>query len=471
MKYGFRDGDRTLVVVAASSLSELVDFQKDIQANPGRFSGVTMLTYLDMEDDERFVDLQQPPIVIEFNDAAEIDGFAGEAEIAVSGPNRAIGFARPMMLGHRDAILSETRTIAEITGTDKNDPWDKRTPAQKAAAEKAQKASKEAYDKAKEAGTLSGDSFAVPGESGLQITDVDMTTDKDGTIRVDTITAVKGLHDIPDAEMSEPGDVPAPKPTPKKRSGGDQKIGQESFTGEKPDEATEVRVVNLDENGDDLVIAHDGLVSLYFKVSVTGAKLDELRPLFEAKRFAIDGHTVVQRDNTGGCWYACIRKAAAEEILAIVQAAGHTAELSAANPTGEPVGYKDQVVDRDAPAETPIRPWNARAAEYAALSDEEREKNRKAWSGDEFVCSLSYTLNGGNIMVVTPASYFEEHGEMYPEDLDILHMLPGGTKKIGFGRYRALNYDENSFDFEILNRRKFRTGLNFQLYLNLEGLN
>lgn len=235
-----------------------------------------------------------------------------------------------------------------------------------------------------------------------------------------------------------------------------------------------------DANGDNIAIANDGMVSVYFKVEVIdGSKLDTVLPFLEGKGFPLRA-LYEQRDHTAGCWFASTREASASEAFELLIEAGYGAKFYGCNENGEALAPEEiKIVDTDAAVETPIRPWNERRRAWDALSDEEKAENRKTWKGDEFLITCEYDMRSGCTVLITPRSYFFEHNALYPETLDLAHILPQDLKPIAdrkyasgyvaHGWYNSQSRDENRLMADLCVSRKFIDDWMLRLFLNQQG--
>lgn len=234
--------------------------------------------------------------------------------------------------------------------------------------------------------------------------------------------------------------------------------------------------INYDTNGDNIAIANDGFVSVYFKVEVTGAKLADVVPVLEADGFPMKS-AFVQRDHTAGCWFAFVREASASDAVEILggvkdmsfvsKPAGSVATLYGVNEMGERLAPEEiEIVDTGKVDETPIRPWNYRKVNWDDLTDEEKAENRKEWSGKEFILVCEYKRETGCKVFIQPKSYFYEHNTLYPEELDLSHILPQDLKPIGDNWYQTLSRDENKLMYDLCHQRKFIDDWMLRLYLN-----
>jgi hypothetical protein len=231
--------------------------------------------------------------------------------------------------------------------------------------------------------------------------------------------------------------------------------------------------MHLDANGDNIAIANDGMVSVYFKVEVEGgAKLDTVLPFLEDKGFPLKA-VYASADHTAGCWFASTREASASDAFELLIEGGYTAKFYGCNQDGEALAPEDiKIVDTEAAVEIPIRPWNIRRRAWDALSEEEKTENRKTWKGNEFVIVCEYDQRTGCTLLITPRSYFYDSGleKLYPEPLDLSHMLPADVKPLGDdGWYNSKSRDDNRLMHDMCVQRGFIDDWTLRLFLNQQG--
>lgn len=238
--------------------------------------------------------------------------------------------------------------------------------------------------------------------------------------------------------------------------------------------------INYDAHGDNIAIANDGFVSVYFKVEVVGAKLADVIPVLEAEDFPMKS-ACEQRDHKAGCWLAFVRERSASEAVEILtgqkdesfvaKPAGSSASLYGVNEMGERLAPEEiEIVDTGKVDETPIRPWNYRKVNWDDLTDEEKAENRKEWSGKEFILVCEYDRNTGCKVFIQPKSYFYDNKALYPEELDLSHLLPADLKSVGDNWYETKSRDDNKLMFELCVQRKFIDDWMLRLYLNNPAL-
>ncbi len=359
MIYTFNDdttGVAVSIVGAADNIGEFEAFYRAIlmPGTPSLYRDHGQPSISDMMLDERFRGLKKPPYVFEHENADQRAAFATQHGLKVV-PDFFLRDKHGEMLAEMktDPYLSDeadARTIEEIHGLDKHDQWDHRTEEEKAEDQKI----REKYEKLRKAGKVSGDSFGPSKKDGseVRVTDIRTTRNADGSISVDEVLAVKGLHD-------------------------DNGI-------KKPAEPAE------GEEGD-------------------GGVNDK------GERLVPKGVQIVEQN---------------EEVF-------------------------------------PPRPWNDHAAEIAAMTEEERAKNWKTVKAKEFIyCGQYRGAQDGTIIYIAPRSYFKETGEMFPEPLNIGHLLPGDIKEKAPGIYVTTSRDWLNVS-NHLTHIGMRENLALQLYINL----
>lgn len=201
MLYAIHDGPMT-IVAAADSLVEMEAFEATASLDGGLVDHRRPDPF-EMLGDDRYRGLRVPPLVFEFADNDARDAFAARHGLTLLKQNALIDKHADMLVAQEQDPYSndfdDKRKIGEIHGLDQNDPWDKRSDEQKAQDEQMKKL----YDEAKKAGALSGDSFAPPKDPSVRITDIHSTEHADGTVTIDNVLAVKGLHEDTVKEIEE----------------------------------------------------------------------------------------------------------------------------------------------------------------------------------------------------------------------------------------------------------------------------
>ena len=142
---------------------------------------------------------------------------------------------------------------------------------------------------------------------------------------------------------------------------------------------------------------------------------------------------------TDTCWLACATKNGAEtleQIVATEYGELIQTEVYGVNDSGERLVPKGiEIIDENEQISLP-RPWNERAAEWDALSEDARKEDDMRIRGKEFIFSGSYRGPGdGTIFYITPREYFNKHGEMWGQRLIL--PLPQDFKQIKPGIFQT----------------------------------
>ena len=245
----------------------------------------------------------------------------------------------------------------------------------------------------------------------------------------------------------------------------------------EPDDA-----VVLDENGDNIAIARDSLVELYYKVLVRDWKLDEVRPLLEKDGIDFDKYVAKARDSVRGCWMACVLERFADRITKVLEEAGMVCERSKVDASGAQ-SSEDNLVElmqglltkNPVGMDRLIRPWNDRA-QWDALTDEQKEENRKTWKGEEFyMCSTPFR-DGKCLVAVVPRAWFDKHETTFDEPFDISHLFPDTLMMKPYERNGAVipwrfttTLQIGAVNRALCNGLNFTENLIFQTHLNMYG--
>jgi hypothetical protein len=499
--YAKRDGT-SLIVGAADTLVEM----EDLFTRTSGVAGVRLArpSSTDMMMDERFQNMTTIPGVYEFDGRSEQDAFAEQYSITIVGPNKLADRHSDMMekleedpyfLPSEDEDDPDRvkRTIGELHGINAEDPWDKRSDEDKEKDEEYKKK----YEAAKKAGKLSGDdSFAPPG-STTRVTDIETTRNADGTISIDKVLASKGTYedndkDRKDAEKRVRGGAPAAGTPAEKASGRSIEdiiggvLNPQAAPEPEPDPVhgnmsiqdlmeqmanSAPREPLVDDNGIDMTISESDDIAMFYKLEFVGAHVSDLEAVLGTNEVWETVHE--KRDTGDDCWFAFVRH---KQGLAFENAATDAGFKIAEHPYGvKPDG--DRLVEKSVKGVTVVdtgekreigpRPWNARAAELEAMTEEERAEEWKNCKGDEFIFSGTYEgAAAGTIVYITPKSYFEEHGVMFDQPLNIDHLIERDLKEITPGGvYRTMSRDWNSLSF-ALSKKGMVENMYLQLYLN-----
>ncbi len=215
----------------------------------------------------------------------------------------------------------------------------------------------------------------------------------------------------------------------------------------------------------------------FYRLDVHGVTPEEFdaiiarMPIIELDKLIAD-RGVFDEDGSTGVWTASGILRLADKLNETVRGleASLVTEVYAVNRENERLVPKGvQVVDTDAPREIGPRPWNARAAEWHAWTDEERaEEIKKNVKGDEFIYAGSgagSSVVRGTLIYIAPKAYFDEHGTMWSEKLPIEHLMPRDVKEIEPGVYEDRNRDWNNAS-HMVGRTGMRESMMLRIFLN-----
>lgn len=208
MLYGKFQGTET-VVCAADEMAEFEKFKTSVDfVASGLFADQRQPSPVEVWKDQLFSKLKLPPIIFKHTDADQQQAFADKIGLNVQPDTRLVDRHSEMIASvTKDAYAydpredqKDNRTIAEIHGLDQADPWDKRSNEEKALDEHFKKQMKEA----EKAGKLSSDSWGGGKKpDGARVTEVNTTVAADGSVEIDNIRAIKGLHSDNTADLKD----------------------------------------------------------------------------------------------------------------------------------------------------------------------------------------------------------------------------------------------------------------------------
>jgi hypothetical protein len=185
-----------------------------------------------------------------------------------------------------------------------------------------------------------------------------------------------------------------------------------------------------EEEAETITIDGHESVGVFYSVQIDQATVHEMVPLLQSLGF--DTTKAVTMRNVGrGCWFAFTRENIARDVADLVRQNGHACAVVAINRHGQSIvtgGDSDiRVVDTHEHVEIGPRPWNDRATEYAAMTDEERAEVNKTVQANEYLIAVDKNERFHTIVYITPESYFRETGEMWQGEM-IFDMLPDERK-------------------------------------------
>lgn len=524
MLYAFRvetAGVVRTVVAAAETVGELECAIERMIADGAPGNRPDYIAFL---TNKLFKDIDSYPFVAEHAIVAGSDSFCVQYGVTVLDRDAVLARHRAMVDAANDSYdpQADQRSIAEIHGLDKHDPWDNRTDEQKAYDAKM----KALADKAKAKGDLTGESFA-PDQSAakddLTITGVRAHQDSDGKVRVDSVMAIKGNGFYGSEQSAEGGPLvsatwaghwrldlvgddgdcigsvmdAAGVAADRMVASGEMPAGGVIFLNASEDEmrrisarltrdrmAHTVAVVNGDgsladhdmsDNPDPTISDEPGV---FHKVVIPGRKLrDVVAVLVDTSVNPINTARVVMAGSaalstkavggygnaSGGCWLAYGAEVKANHAERLLRREKIACTVCPVNADGSPANPVASPVPDPDPGP---RPWNSRAGELAAMDEDALHANRNEYAPSEFLfCGKSETGTGDAIVHITPRSYFLEHGAMWDQPLGIAHMLPPDLTEIAPGVYRSRSRKWTFVSLE-LNRAGFRESVRLKMYLN-----
>jgi hypothetical protein len=446
MLYGIKDGTTTTIIAAADSVAELEAFFAAARDANTNYEDLIQPGLIEWMSDDRYSRYKKPPYVAEHSSSEQRELFIAEYNITILKPNALVSKHTAMLetlkVDPYAADYNDERTLEEILGIKDEDPWDTRTEEEKAADLERQQKYKELADEAKAKGNLSGESFSVPQDSDINITDARVTQNADGSYDYDLL-AVKGLHATNDEDLKEVVEATA---------------RGERVAKVKKDEGTEGLLDPKEPDG------------TFFKFDVLMADLAHIKahglfddPIFKANT-AIGNQGV-------GCWFAFKRRVHANSFQKTVKDAGFGAEaVYGCDAYGERLLQKGiqgaRVVDVSEEAEIGPRPWNDRAVELEKMTDEEKVENWKTVKGKEFILCGEYEgPDLGCVVYIVPRQHWEKHRTLFSGPLDIGHILPDDMKEKFPGTYQSKARTWNSLSRDLATRG-FTESYGLQLYLN-----
>ena len=485
MLYAFED--RLISVVGAADT--LIDFEDFIRKTDSSFvkpeeigvKSAELASLMDMLTEDLFQGFKKAPVMVEHLDTNARDAFNERFNITVVKRNAVINKHEDMLTAELEdpysAEATDIRPIEEIYDLETNDHWDKRTEEEKTKDEENKKAFKESQKK----GDISGDSFgpnperkrkgkdADDTDPNVFVTDIKAYRGDDGELEIDTVLAVKGLHDAREDEQDYKELKKAPHDPNRQAATLANSDAAKEASDKADEEARQSKALaEAEADSEDLEVDMRGHIAIYHKVDVDGSKLSDIRDLLMDEEIDLNHTAIVQRNNSIGCWFAFIRQIQAEEAAKVLVSAGFTVETYAVNDAGERLAPKGiQVVDTTAEGEEHPRPWNFRAKEIRKMKADEKKANLKTVKPPEFIFCGNYEgAVHGTIIYITPRSYFKEHNKMWEDSLEINHLLPLDFSEVSPGVYRSKSRDWNHISFD-LNSRGFKENLMLQIALNM----
>lgn len=486
MIYAFINQDENqLYISAADSVEEYQNFTKihnDIAVEADAFEI--------MKDKELFKLLKYLTI-LQFDNENNLNQFVSENSINCSTINSCQS-AQKRMISLEE--FNDDRTIAEINDIEDNDPWDNRSEQQKQQDEESGDSiismmigsGVDSPDR-----PTTGDSWARTSDGDMTFDSINATTNSSGEIIIGDITATKGFFDNVkyhlvlttgsqddyDALLTHIG-----------------LIGRKLFWSKHDDEGIVINIsgnekrllreyieennlahtihevhaentANIDENW---IIADDDVIDIYFRVDVVGSSLVDIdstvkqsgtRPSFKTKDI-----------NNYGCWLAYVRKKSADQVLDELVSNGFNATLVEVDEGGNRIleeGSGAIVLDSNEIQEESPAPWNDKANEFAAMSEQEQ---KKCITPDMFIYTLYDTKEHGRKAYITPKTYFYENEKMWDGDIPFADkLLPAGfiRDEKESGLYVCKTLDARTANHVLSSSSKIEDSLALAAHINL----
>lgn len=447
MIYGMDLDDGRLMVAAADSLPEF-----EVLVTSAIFEDATRPTAFEMLADPIYARFRVPPIVFRFETEAERAAFGDKIALTRLGINR-LADRHDGMLAEMDeardlSAIPDGTTIGALYGLDQEDRWDKRDEVTK----EQEKELKRLYDEAKKSGKMSDESFGG-GDRRAKV-----------HIRKEAIEALEAKAPGPDYGAMSNDEIA--------QAMIDAGLSSKEEMGGVTDSSLVVDEigVSMDADGkivigdirafkdtedaladrDDLNISDNLSPNLYYKVEIGGKSLNEVEAALAGHPAHVAlGQVVAKRDASFGCWYAFTREVYAAALRDAASLQGWEADSYGARRDGSRIAPKGvDVVDTEAEAKIGPRPWNDRAREIDAMSDEERGKNASEVTGGEFLYTGRTTQDGGTVFHVVPADWFARTKGLYPRSLAIPTLLPSDAVELEPGTYfvKTRDYGKVSYD-------------------------
>lgn len=433
---------RTILVIAADSLMEFEDFalSPKLDIDPDQVS-VERADILDMIGNANFNGFTIAPVVIECSNDADVERVAAQFTMLrnLAAIDQQAEMVERAKLEAEADLPPDRRTLAEVHGLTEHDPWDNSNEKQKEAGRKQD----EQMKAIREAGGLTGDSFAGKVGDKLNINSGTVYHDEDGAVIGADIKASKST--IKPYELAIDGDdqvdfdeifdeLKIPENRIMAQDGNtvtlllhDFQTGQIAEVLDRRKLSYTLSKVTEDAPEGEGQFAIDGHeeYQIFYSVQIDQATIHEIVPALEAKGF--DTSLAATMRNVGrGCWLAFSRETTADECAKICHEIGHACAVVAINRQGQSIlgeGVDARVIDTNTHVEIGPRPWNDRAAEIDAMSDEERAELRKSVQASEYLMAIDEHPELRTVVYIVPESYFRETGELWTGEM-ILDMLP-----------------------------------------------
>lgn len=216
-----------------------------------------------------------------------------------------------------------------------------------------------------------------------------------------------------------------------------------------------------------------GPFSMFYRLDISSVKLDRVVEILKAGELSYS-NVIAVGETINLCWVATTVERIAMKLKDAIVAEEPSAkiEVYAVNPRGQrlaPDGVT--VVDTNDTAQYGPRPWDEDLSAWNALTDEEREQEKKKITGREFLFTGSWAQGKGTTVYFTPRAYFERMDAPWTGDVVpyMGHLIPASAalvhEKENIYTARSLSYDHAVLS---LARAKFVESTFYRLFLNCQ---
>lgn len=478
MLYGIRTVS-TIYVVAASNIEELEIYKNETPELPDGAEG-EVVDILEMLTNPDIKGLKMSPYAIHFSDDRVGDEVVSSHGITILRRVAAVQEHNDMLerarLAEEALKPADRRTLAEIHGIEDNDPWSKRSEE----LQEADKQENERMKKIRDSGGITSDSFDGEIKEGVSVHKTKVTVDKDMTVQSVDVMATKTVITpyeliVPSSEYLEKilSDLRVPDNRVMEREETRAVIRLHNFQiaqiGRILD-SVDFTLVSAGENDGtvlpDIVDGHPDLY-LFFSVNVE-QPLENMEFLLLSVGADLSD-VIATYDRDGKAMFIFVNEQPANDLAAIFEKAKIPAEVVAVNRKGQALlgaGANAKVVDTNKKEVDDPRPWNDRAHELDAMSDEDREKVLGGVKAEEFLFIVQPSAKYRSVITITPRSYFREHGIMWDGEYPVEKLASYQLilKHIEGNRYSC------NFDYDLatqyMSRDGFVESLRLQIHVN-----
>lgn len=413
----------TLIISSASTFEEYEVFKRELLSDPKLDTQIASRVML--FTDERVKSFQFPPVLVNFEADAALGDFVSARQISILTDGSARSAQYDMMADIVEQIEDEKndrRTLGEIFELETDDPWDRSTEQQREDSKKLDEKMKEL----RKTGGLTGDSFGGKVKKGINVHEIGVAQNKDGTYEAKTVGASKstlGIYKLEGAreELEKVFNLlQIPLNRIEEVEGGGVEVMLHSFqikllTDALHQEGITYTLTRLGREAPDL--APQGI---YWRLSVKEMSVADVQKHF---------HTDAQGDSTFDPVYSediddesvyfFEREAKAEAFKDGLAVSGVEVSVEAVNQKNEPIlsgASGAKIVDRGAvtAAVTDPRVWNDRAKEWPKRGKKKIEEAIAGIKCEEYCFTVQNRPREQDCLVwFAPLTYFEQNQKLY----------------------------------------------------------